>query len=61
MPQGLWPQGSGVRIPSLTLIKSKGYEETTCLPRRIFLQFSNGRPKDPVFQPLGSLLVHVGE
>jgi hypothetical protein len=25
MPQGLWPQGSGVRIPSLTLLESTTY------------------------------------
>jgi hypothetical protein len=24
---GLWPQGSRVQIPSLTLFKSKGYDE----------------------------------
>jgi hypothetical protein len=27
MPQGLCPQGSRVRIPSLTLRKSKGYNK----------------------------------
>jgi hypothetical protein len=28
MLQGLWPQGSGVRIPSLTLMKIESCEES---------------------------------
>ncbi len=36
MPQGLWPQGSGVRIPSLTLKKAMGCDESGELQCGVF-------------------------
>jgi hypothetical protein len=41
MPKGLWPQGSGVRIPSLTLLESKGCRKDGALTRRKYCRLSS--------------------